>query len=450
MGKIMGILLEMLKVGSGLKGGRVLLFALLLGGLQACKQADFYEKEALSELAKPGSDISGGVIITPPTTSEPGDIADGSDSGGSNTGGSNSGGSDSGGSTTPGDNTGGGSSGGGVVVTPPTEPGDNGGSDNGGGNTGGGGGGVVVTPPVDPKPPIEVDPTPIVTLIDKEESFTQNTKKNGDLDILWVIDDSGSMGDEQDALAYNFDAFISEFLKKDVDFQMAITTTDGTTGRNGKQIGNYKLLNSVEAKKNPYVFTNHFKKWVKVGTQGSGREQGLKTSSAFLDRYQSEFIRKDAYFIVVVLSDEEDQSEEKVQKYVDRLQASKNNKGMIKVYSIVTKKIVQGKQWETIGKRYLEATNTTGGKSADIHEEFHSILQDMGGSILNLVDNFALAQSPYQNKIQVLVDGQIVSSGFSFDTQARVLKFDQNNIPREGAKITVRYQVEQKQLLSQN
>lgn len=433
----MGILLSMLKAQAGLKGGRVLLFALLLGGLQACKQADFYEKEALSELAKPGSDIAGGVIVTPPTAVDPGDVADGGTTnpgGGSNTGG---GGDSGGGGTTPGDNNGGGNTGGGgVVVTPPTDPGDN------------GGGGVVVTPPIDPLPPI--DPTPIVNLIDKEEAFTQNTKKNGDLDILWVIDDSGSMGDEQDALSFNFDTFISEFLKKDVDFQMAITTTDGSTGRNGKQIGNYKLLNAVEAKKNPYVFTNHFKQWVKVGTKGSGREQGLKTSSAFLDRYKSEFLRKDAYFVVVVLSDEEDQSEEKVQKYIDQLQSVKSNKGLMKVYSIVTKKIVAGKQWETIGNRYLEATNITGGKSGDIHEDFHTLLQDMGGSILNLVDNFALAQSPYQNKIQVLVDGNLINSGFSFDHQSRVLKFDSNNVPREGAKIVVRYQVEQKQLLSKN
>lgn len=440
---------NVLRALGGLKGGRLLLFALLIGGLQSCKQADFYEKEALSEITKPGSEIPGGTIITTPGQNEEGDSSDTpSSGGGSDSGGSNTGDSGSGGTTSPGTDNGGGS-GGGVVVTPPTEP-----IDNGGGSSGGGG--VVTNPPVDPTPPVVIvdppvviePPAPIVNLIDKEESFTQNTQKNGDLDILWVMDNSGSMGDEQDALAYNFDAFISEFLKKNVDFQMAITTTDGTTGRNGKQIGNYKLLNSVEAKKNPYVFTNHFKQWIKVGTQGSGREQGLKTSNAFLDRYQSEFLRKDAYFVVVVVSDEEDQSEEKVQKYLDRLLGTKVNKGMIKVYSIVTKKIIN-REWETIGKRYLQVTEATGGKSADIHDEFHTVLQDMGGSIVNLVDNFALAHAPYQNKVQVLVDGVLVSSGYTFDAQSRLLKFNVNSVPKEGAKIIVRYQVEQTQLLSQ-
>lgn len=433
---------------------RTLLFALLLlTAMQGCKQADFYEKEALSELTSPGDNVSGGVVVTPGDSNSSGDTPPGD--GQSNPGGSNGGGTvvtnppttgggtgdnpgtDSGTGTTPGgtDGSNGGSNGGGTVVTNPpvvTEP------------------PVVVTPPVVTPPVITEPPAPVVTLIDKSETFTQNSKKNGDVDVLWVMDNSGSMGDEQDALAYNFDAFLSEFLKKDIDFQMAITTTDGTTGRNGKQIGNYKLLNAVEAKKNPYVFTNHFKQWIKVGTQGSGREQGLKTSAAFMDRYQAEFLRQDAYLVVVVISDEEDQSEKKVQEYLDRLLLTKKNPGLVKIYSIVTKKI-ENRQWETIGKRYLEATALTGGKSADIHEEFHSVLQDMGGSIVNLVDNFALANSPYQNKIKVYVDGVLVNSGFSFDQVSRVVKFDKSNVPREGAKIEIKYQIASgMQLLSKN
>lgn len=408
--------------------------------MQGCKQADFYEKEALSELTSPGDNISGGVVVTPGDSSSSGDTSPGD------------------GQTNPGNTSGGGSTDGSVVTNPPTSggsTGDNGGADSGGSTTtpgtdGSTGGGVVTNPPVITNPPVTEPPAPIVTLIDKSESFIQNSKKNGDVDVLWVMDNSGSMGDEQDALAYNFDAFLSEFLKKNIDFQMAITTTDGTTGRNGKQIGNYKLLNSVEAKKNPYVFTNHFKQWIKVGTQGSGREQGLKTSAAFMDRYQADFLRQDAYLVVVVVSDEEDQSEKKVQEYLDRLLQTKKNPGLVKVYSIVTKKI-ENRQWETIGKRYLEATALTGGKSADIHEEFHSVLQDMGGSIVNLVDNFALANSPYQNKIKVYVDGILVNSGFSFDQASRVVTFDKTNVPREGAKIEIKYQVATSmQLLSKN
>ncbi len=421
--------------------GHLFLFAFLCLGLQSCKQADFYEKETLSEIAKPGGGDTGGSINEPDS------------SGGNNT-------------PNPIPGTGGGTTTPPVVVIPtpvppappvgvnpeptptptptPVPP-------------------VVVvptpTPTPTPVPPVIVEPTPTpaptpvdppppsFSLVDKVEYFTQNTKKNGDVDILWVMDDSGSMADEQDALAQNFSAFISDFIKKDIDFRMAITTTDGTTGRNGKQIGNFNLLNSAEAKKNPYVFTNHFKEWIKVGTKGSGREQGLKTASAFLDRYQQEFLRKDAYLAVVFISDEEDQSENKVKSYVDRYLSTKSNPGLIKTYSIVVNKALGS--WESAGSRYIEVSKATGGKVADIHQDFHGILQDMGGSIINLIDNFSLAAAPYQNKINVYVDNVKQNGGYTFDTQSRTLKFDNGNIPREGAQIIVKYQV-QVQLLSSN
>ena len=92
----------------------------------------------------------------------------------------------------------------------------------------------------------------------------------------------------------------------------------------------------------------------------------------------------------------------------------------------------------------------TGGVSADIHEEFHSILQNMGGEMVDLIDNFALASAPFENKIQVYVDGILMNSGFSFDASSRVLKFNTNNVPKDGAKIVVKYQVAQTQLLSAN
>ena len=51
-----------------------------------------------------------------------------------------------------------------------------------------------------------------------KETFYQVESQREKLDILWVIDNSGSMEEEQDSLARNFDLFIEEFLKKDIDF----------------------------------------------------------------------------------------------------------------------------------------------------------------------------------------------------------------------------------------
>jgi hypothetical protein len=55
----------------------------------------------------------------------------------------------------------------------------------------------------------------------QEASYT--AKK---IDILWVIDNSGSMKTSQDNLASNFQAFIGRFNQNNNDFHMAVGTTD--------------------------------------------------------------------------------------------------------------------------------------------------------------------------------------------------------------------------------
>lgn len=431
------------------KGKKHMLLVLCFLVFGACKQSEFYEKQGLSEIAT-GTDTGG----------NGGGVVPGGD-GGTGGGGGNTGGG--GGTTNP------------PVVTPPivvVPP-------------------VIVNPPVVVNPPVIVDPPvvvnppvivdppvvinppvivdppvvvvppvvtppvvtppvvvvpPVVTppaiiLNDRSEIFTQNTGKKGDVDILWVIDDSGSMADEQDSLGRNFQSFIDQFLVKDIDFKMAITTTDGTSARNGKMVGDSALLTSTAAKKNKTTFISNFKKLVNVGIKGSGVEQGLKTSAAFMDRYSSSFLRPDAFLVVVYLSDEEDQSDKKVSEYLTKLQALKTNKGMVKAYSIVALKNSSAANWETIGKRYAEISTATAGTTSDIKKDFANVLLDMGGTIVNLMDSFALNESPYQDQIEVLISGVKVNSGYTFNASSRSIKFDANALPAEGSKVEVRYKV---------
>src|SRR4051812_43560648 len=58
-------------------------------------------------------------------------------------------------------------------------------------------------------------------------SFQQNAEKvNNKIDILWVVDNSGSMDPFQKNLATNFSSFITNFQQKGFDFQMAVTASD--------------------------------------------------------------------------------------------------------------------------------------------------------------------------------------------------------------------------------
>jgi hypothetical protein len=170
-------------------------------------------------------------------------------------------------------------------------------------------------------------------------------------DILFVVDDSGSMSDNQKNLADNFDAFIQVLASSPVknDFQIGITTTsvsdfprstggpDPTTyiphdDKNnpcpnankpypagelvafdpGSGVLNYELNRILAASSSTLV--EGFKNDVMVGTWGSGKEQGLRAmklalSDRIADGTNAGFLRPDARLAVIIVSDEDDYSE---------------------------------------------------------------------------------------------------------------------------------------------
>ncbi len=276
------------------------------------------------------------------------------------------------------------------------------------------------------------------------ETFIQKEQLESKVDILWVIDDSGSMGNEQESLSYNFDAFIGDFIAKDVDFRMAITTTDPTHEVDGKMVCDWRLLDSIHANNNQQDFLNKFKECIKVGTRGSGREKGLNATERFLYHYnkenqQNKFLRDDAYLVVVVVSDEEDQSRKSVSHYVNKLRSVKPNEGMVKIYSIVNTE-QKKKKWETKGSRYIEASKLTSGVVANIKNNFYQILTDFGSVIVDLLDSFSIANSPIGNSVEVFVDGE-ESEEFIFSEDSNSIKFNQGHVPAAGSTIQIKYQV---------
>lgn len=497
--------------------GKVKTLALLLF-LASCQEQAFFEKEGLSEVINPedsivlpdpsledgkdiadeledsndsSEDVEEEVVVTPapvPTNPTPGDGSGSENEGeessedetadnGSNDGntGSETGGEDSSGDETAdnGSNDGNTGSDNGGEDSSEDETADNGNTGNEGDNNGddqndddvvGDVGDFLETcedindlTTCEEEQPVEPDPSYLAF----SEVFHQNNAEKRKVDILWVVDNSGSMRDEQEALAYNFETFIHNFITKDVDFRMAITTTDARNGHKGKVVGSPKQLNSEEAKKNEHVFINHFKKKIMVGTRGSGREKGLETSDALLhsDHVRAEnFLRKDAYLAIVYVSDEEDQSNGAVKDYVNKFKALKENEGLVKIYSIVnmTKDIEKMNsrfssgyyaRWRKSyadsmqGRRYEEAAQLTDGKTNSINDDFHGILDEMGETIVNLSMSFPLAKKSVDGQFEVFVNG-VKSESFMHDESSNSIKFDEENTPAEGAEILVKYTVE--------
>lgn len=272
------------------------------------------------------------------------------------------------------------------------------------------------------------------------EKFQQADRKK--LDILWIIDNSKSMDDEQDALGVNFDAFINGFIDTQIDFKMAITTTDiSTADRKGKMVaGSDVKLTAAKAQENSSQFMADFKSLVQVGTSGSGYEKGLAASEGFMEKYASTFIRPDAYLAVVLLSDEEDQSSRAPAEYTNFLKSFKPDAGLVKFYSICDiNRTNSGYGISTGCERYAAASHETAATVSDIRGDFHLALSDLGRSIMDLLGSFALSGKPVESSIVVKVDGERTTQ-FSYDAASNSIQFNSGSVPAYGAEISVSYQ----------
>ena len=130
------------------------------------------------------------------------------------------------------------------------------------------------------------------------------------LDLIFVVDSSGSMGDDQAKLHNNLGVFLDQFLTPDLnlDYNIAVLDTEKNNTLFG---GNYlcRDCNSPRGQKENIGTTRAIlKERMKTGTYG-GKEYSLRRVID-LQRWDSLFFRKNASLAIFFLTDEEDQDYE--------------------------------------------------------------------------------------------------------------------------------------------
>lgn len=145
------------------------------------------------------------------------------------------------------------------------------------------------------------------------------------MDILFVIDNSGSMSEEQTNLTANFPKFIeilNTFRDGTLDYRVGVTTTSFRAEILGVPLGNAAegALLKGDAMVRPWLERSDanvietFTDLASVGLGGSGNEQPLRASQAALtervvDGSNAGFLRDDALLAIIILTDEDDASE---------------------------------------------------------------------------------------------------------------------------------------------
>lgn len=250
------------------------------------------------------------------------------------------------------------------------------------------------------------------------------------VDVLWVVDDSGSMAPRQANLARNFQAFIALFRQGSIDFRLAVTTTD-IFARPGELVGTPQVL----APDTPDL-ESAFASNVQVGTLGSAYEAGLEAARLVLEqqaekgapwrealaaceagcdteacrescavRYPVAFLRPGAFLYLVFVTDEEDRSPYELRAYWRAFEQAQGigNDGTVVASAIIGDVPANG-CGATPGTRYLELARMTGGEVGSICDaEFADTLRALATSAVGLRRTFVLSHVPDPETLEVRV-----------------------------------------------
>lgn len=270
------------------------------------------------------------------------------------------------------------------------------------------------------------------------DRFTQ-TANTPRLDLLFMIDDSGSMSDKQTQLANQVPAFLTWAQNNNVDFRVAVVTSDMDDATLSGRFQGSPLILTPGTPDLAAAFAANIQR----GVNGSGNEQGLAAIVAALTPPLSTttnqgFLRADAALGVLVLSDEEDFSTIAVTDAIAALEAAKPM-GTVRVNAIVTPAIgcMTG---VSAGTRYLAVAQHFGGTVESICAASWQTSLTTWGMVGGLRARFALSRAPRAGSIAVQVNGAPApGTSWVYDTITNAVVFTAGNAPASGAAIEITY-----------
>jgi hypothetical protein len=318
-------------------------------------------------------------------------------------------------------------------------------------------------------------------VLEKSDTFQQASVTNNEVDMLFVIDNSGSMQDEQDSLAESFESFITEFADRELNFHIGIISTDNISGSSrwsssnasGAYYGIYNnQIGSLLSKYSSYRWispetpdlVNKFKNNVRLGINGSGYEMPLSVLVTSIDKaatgqWNEGFFREDAFLAVVVVTDEDEADSTthdisvsnypstmatRLTNLENKLNTLKGSAANYSLYAITSPSPAQCPSAYQTGTAVMAAATRFGGETGNICNDFSTTLNHIGGNILSRATRFHLLQPP-DGDIRIYVNGveypkdSTHTNGWDYLAASQDVEFYGNYIPPSGSSISVTY-----------
>lgn len=328
------------------------------------------------------------------------------------------------------------------------------------------------------------------SLLASGQSFKQATV-NTKVDILWVVDNSGSMQPLQDNMTANFNSFMNQFVTKGYDFHLAVTSSDAYRAEpffqnnptlskfrdgNGSTHSGVFMITPGTPNLIP-TFVNN----ASLGMTGSGDERVFSSfKSTLSNSLNSGFLRADSFMGLIILSDEDDFSNptrpentftggdhnygqaglETVDSYVNYLDTLTNTTGALRRYSVSAITVMdeacraqhaQNAPSTIVGTRYIDMANKTDGILGSVCDaSYATALQQIQEHIMELSTQFYLNAKPVESSIVVTVNGHTVpnnpTNGWSYNPAANSVLFHGSAVPASGATVGVQFDPQKLQL----
>jgi hypothetical protein len=278
---------------------------------------------------------------------------------------------------------------------------------------------------------------------------------DGVVDILWVIDDTGSMKNQRATLGANFEKFTEALLALGSDFQMGVISTNSTD--DAVLRGTTKIIhNQTPDLKAKFIenttFPDSRARWA----------QGLRMMQLALSPPRSTgpnagFLRPGAALAVIAVADDDDGSYGDTGHYVRFLKGAKGkgNENLVS-FSVIGgttpdgcfppgEEIYWGGRAEPAFRYSAVATKTGGVVGSICDQSFENTLLEIAKAINTLRRVFPLSLVPDVSTLSVRVNEVIIPrdvvNGWQYRADTRSIAFLGNYVPPPRAKIRIEYAI---------
>jgi len=267
------------------------------------------------------------------------------------------------------------------------------------------------------------------------------------LDIIFVIDNSGSMGIFQNELASQMTNFMNIFIMSGADYHLGFVTTDRGYFQGTGSV--YWIDNSFAT---PVDWAQGVISQISIG--GAGIEKGIRFAKEVLENTDpttgaapgTPFWRADATLVIIYVSDEPDYSDGGWSTYTSFFDTIKPTIEMTRQFAVIGDP-PSGCIWQSPwGGRPIGYGNGYWDMTQRYNGDWYSICAaDWGAQMQDLADTVTTRRKfpldepdPIEETIVVTVNGQNVT-GWTYDPVDNSVVFEEASIPEANQTIIIEY-----------